>query len=229
MLRRLIAACLVLGAFSELRCWLPGSGARLGDAISLDDNNATITISETAGGLEAEVVAVITDSRERLAELESGQTLLVNDEPLAGPDSGGAYRAIIPAAPSYIVTVNDPTRGVQKTTIFRPPAFAITSPVDGTSASLSGFTVAWSGADSSLDVEISLSQTIFGEQRLQEFERTSDTGMRGIEASELGNFQEGADLVIEVTKISRRNNISGFGSAALTSSLTVTSRVSPTS
>lgn len=232
MTQRTMTACLLLVLLlvwpNVLGCWnMMGSGLRLGESVSLDDNRISISISEDIDGSEAGVVAVITDSRERLADLDQVQSLLVNGQELTGPDSGGAYRATIPTSSAYTLTVNDPTRGVQDTTIIPPSAFTITSPGGGDSASLSGFTVEWSEADSNLEVQVSLSQAIFDELRLVEFEPESDSGRRTIETSELSIFQQGADLTIEVTKVEHRDRVNGFSFGELTSRVSVTSRVTP--
>ena len=149
-------------------------------------------------------------------EFDSGQSVQINGQVLAPAHGLGDYSVTIPVADDYIVTVNEPTRGVQSTNQAAPPDFAITSPTDGGPASLSGFTVTDSNPDANLQVVITLVQSLFGQGRHLVVGPFADTGSRSFTAQDLAVFQQGADLSITVTKASRRSDIAGFASGKVT-------------
>jgi hypothetical protein len=198
--------------------------------IPLNQADAVITISQLAGAADATAVAVITDdshSPARTVVLSNGQAVSVNDHALSGPDTADEYVRTIPAAATYKVTVNEPTRGVEDTTIAAPGAFDITAPAAGSTASLSGFTVTWSNPDPALTVRVRLTQTIFGAERDQSFGPFTDTGSLGLGANDLRSFQQGANLLITVTRTKEVHGINGFRSGTLTAELSQTVTVSP--
>jgi hypothetical protein len=191
----------------------------------LDEATAQVTIAEDIGGSEATVSASITSSAGSPLSLSGGQTVSVNGQSLLG--DAGVYSRIVSAASDYTITVNEPTRGVQDTLISRPSSFEILSPRDEETASLAGFSLSWSNADSGLDATVTLTQTILGNQKTQTFGPFTDTGGQSFDADDLRDFGQGAMLLISVTKIRERRGIDGFNTATLTSELTATDSATP--
>lgn len=214
MLRRVV----VLGCASALcmgvSCTITGLDDWVGPTqVALDEANATITITQAVGGTKADVVATITDSHGRDVTLSTEQSVRVNGTSLVGPNQAGQYTATVDAAAAYVVTVREPTRGVEDTTLDAPGAFEITSPAAGGGASLSGFTLQWSNASELLQAEIELSETVFGTQREAALGPFSDTGSRVLRAVDLQEFVQGTELLISVAKVNRVT-IAGFESGS---------------
>jgi hypothetical protein len=151
----------------------------------------------------------------------------VNGQALLATEDAGRYSVALPMADTYTVTVTEPTRGVQTTSQPAPADFAIVSPIAGGQASLSGFTLIWSNANSALQVTIALAQTLFGQDRRKEVGPSSDTGSRVFTAQELVDFRQGGDLSITATKISSRADLAGFASGQLTVERGRTTTVAP--
>ncbi len=192
----------------------------------LDQADATINIGQTAGGVTADIDARITDSIGRTVIMQSDQAVLVNGTALGGPNYDGKYTVTIPAADQYTVTVREPTRGVQTTTI-SPTPFDITSPAVGAPASLSGFALAWSNVDPRLQTTIELSQTRGGYKRTQTFGPFADSGGYTFTAADLRYFVQGENLIIAVTKANTLGSIAGFHSGTLVSRVWAIRPVSP--
>jgi hypothetical protein len=192
-----------------------------------EDYSATFTISQFAGDDQALVTARFTDARGFDAGLEDGAAVSVGQFDLSPTETRGLYVVAVPAADVYTVTVSDPTRGVQTTEITRPNDFSIIEPADGESASLSGFTLRWTGVDSSLEVSITLAEQIFGENKSREFDPKPDTGSHEFSVDDLSIFQQGAILQITVTKSRQRDDIHGFGASVYSSELTQTGIAEP--
>ena len=84
----------------------------------------------------------------------------------------------------------------------------------------------WSNADASLDVEVTLSQTLFG-QASATFGPYDDTGSLIFDAVDLASFGQGADIVVTVGKINQASSIQGFGVGELSVKRTERLLVSP--
>ena len=110
----------------------------------LDRADCTMKISQTSTDSQATVIATITDGDGNYVELSDDQAVAVNQRNLSGPGSNGQYTKTVPVSDNYTVTVTEPSRGVENTTIDAPADFEITSPTDGQGVSLSGFTLNWS-------------------------------------------------------------------------------------
>jgi hypothetical protein len=193
-------------------CTITGLDDILGPTqIPLDQADASIAISQSVGASNADVVATITDSHGRVVDLSADQAVRVNGAALAGPNTANQYTLTVATAATYDITVREPTRGVQDTTIDAPAAFEITAPAAGGGASLSGFTLRWSNPNELLQVEIRLTETVFGTLREAVLGPFTDTGSRVLRAADLQNFVQGTDLVITVTKINRAT-VAGFDS-----------------
>ncbi len=201
------------------------SGGSFGVRAALDDTDATITIVQESGSSNATVSAAITDSRGRGVDLSDDQDVEVNGRSLQG--EGGDYERTVTAANEYTITVREPTRGVEQSTVTGPVAFAVISPASGESASLSGFTLTWSQRNANLQVRVRISQTIFNENRVENFGPFADTGELVLTLADLSDFRQGADLLIEVTKESRDATVDGFDSAEVTVMRSATRTVSP--
>ena len=186
----------------------------IGTRTPLDRVRAEVTISQDFGENEATVTAELTGGFGFAFSLSADQSIEVNNEELQ-PRGNGVYRATVPLADDYVITVREPTRGVEQTTVAGPPAFAIASPTSGSAASLSGFEVVWTGADDELEVEMSLSQTAFNRERTEEFGPVADEGQFELAAADLSPFVQGALLRIEVQKTSVSTAIAGLGTSTL--------------
>ena len=209
-----VCACFCAGASCSVSCdgssipW-PSVGTEL------DRATCTLRIAENAAGGTATATAQITSSTGWPVELGEGQSVQVNNQPMAATGNGGEYAVTIPVTGTYTVTVTEPTRGVQTTSLPAPPDFQVTSPADGGPASLSGFTVSYSNPDAALLVSIVLTQTLFEQEHHLAVGPLADTGSRAFTAQDLVEFRQGADLSIAVTKISRRDSINGFAAGQL--------------
>ncbi|MFH1748636.1 MAG: hypothetical protein ABIG44_16495 [Planctomycetota bacterium] len=210
--------CLTIGLCAGATCTItfPGDGnGGPGSYVPLDQADAIITITQTAAGAQAEVAARITDAFGFTVLLQDGQAVEVNTQALTGPGGDGYYRQTVPVANNYTITVNEPTRGVQDTTIASAAGFEIASPAAGATASLSGFTVTWSHADANLTVEVSLTQTLFGEVQTNDLGPFADTGTLTLTDDDLIDFAQGADLHITVTRSIEQTGIAGFNSGTI--------------
>lgn len=230
--RMLVLSVLLLGCFGVTCRIVPGGGS--GDPLNpsyipLDEADAAIIITQTVDADTASVVATINDEDGGAIEFDNDQSVTINGEELSGPNSSERFTATVDADSEYTVTVREPTRGVERTTVDVPADFAVTSPAAGGSASLTGFTLQWSRANDRLQVEIEISQTIRGETETRTFGPFTDTGSREFEAAELiPYFVQGEDLEITVTKISERDGVAGFNSGSLTVRVSATTAVDPT-
>ena len=171
----------------------------------LDQTACTIRVVENLG--ESSATATVTADILTLlglpVELRNGQSVTVNGQTLTPADIAGEYSGTIPVANVYAVTVTEPSRGVQTTSQPAPPDFAITAPSAGGPASLSGFTVSDSNADATLQVSITLVQTLFGVDHRVAIGPFADTGSKVLTAQDLAVFRQGADLAITVTRRAR--------------------------
>ena len=221
MTKRFCLLGFVLPVCVAATCTLSGD-IRFVSTDTLDVAEADITISQTGDGTQATVAATIRLDALTYVTLQGGQAVEVNGEELTRSSATGEYRGSVATAAQYTVTVREPTRGVQDTTITAPGDFAITSPVDSGSASLSGFTVSWSNADAGLMVEVTISQRLFGEDLTLTLDPATDTGSVAVTAADIqdAGFGQGVNLTISVTKISELDAINGFGSGTLQSRFT---------
>ncbi len=199
----------------------PGSSSA-----ALDRATADILIVELIGDSEAEVLATIKDTLERTVELGDGRSVEIDDLVLADPQAG-VFAGTLPADSTYTLTVREPTRGVETTTLTPPGDFAVTSPAAEGDASLSGFTLSWSDADANAMVEIEFQQTFAGETEAAEFGPFVDEGQRELSAADLRDFVQGADLIVTVTKIREIGSLAGFASGTATLRKSVVHVVEP--
>jgi hypothetical protein len=203
---------------------VPGGGSITGSALSNLD--AEVTLSRATGEAQTNVSARITNIWGLSAQLEDDQALSVNNVELVEA-STGVYTATVPAASSYTLTVLDPTRGQESTSITEPDEFDITTPPEGGATSLSGFTLSWSNANEQYQVEITLSQTISSSTASESFGPMTDTGSQTFTAADLRDFRQSAPLFITVTRISQQSGVAGFGSGLLFSRLSTTRIAQP--
>jgi hypothetical protein len=147
--------------------------------------------------------------------LSDGQQLAVNDEPLTRVQGSFVYTASVALADTYVVSVTEPTRGVETTSVDGPAAFTITSPTAGQGASLSGFTISWSNADAALEVAVHVSQTILGQVHAFLDVLESDSGSFTLGTSDLSDFQQGADMTITVARSETVEGLNGFSAARI--------------
>jgi hypothetical protein len=182
--------------------------------LPLDQVNAAISIIHSPDDTTAAVTAHLTNNAGTAVVMQNGQAVNVNTTALDGPDGTGAYTAIIPRAESYVIKVNEPTRGVGDTTVNPPTAFTITSPTSQATASLSGFTVTWSGAASSGSARLTLDQALSPAVH-QEFDIGADTGSHAFTAADLSSFAQGAPLILTVVRSRTQQAIQGFASSTV--------------
>ena len=194
---------------------------------ALDQVRAAITISGLASTGNATVTARLTNASGRLVQLTTGQAVYVGGALLSGPDGDGNYVATTTARNEYLIEVVEPSRGTQATTVAGPTGFLITAPAALGNVSLSGFTMAWDGVDPSLTVDMVLRQNVFGQTRLRELGPFSDTGGQTFSAENLAGFQQGASLLIEVTKSNSRNSVNGLAAATVDLDFTQSLLVTP--
>ncbi len=189
---------------------------RLGDDdVPLDEADARIDILNQVGGQNASVAARVTDRHGDTVEFGPDQGMSVNGVALTGPDGDGEYVASVPAAAQYVISVSEPTRGVFETTVDAPADFQITSPAAGATASLSGFQVSWSAAESGVQTTVELSQTLLGLGRLKTLGPVPDSGALDVSADDLRSFQQGTDLTVTVTRVNDSLAVTGLRSAAV--------------
>lgn len=210
-MKRILLAVLACGVCTGVSCRMGGD-----TYISLDNADARITITQSAGSADANAVASITRlGGAVVVVLEEGQGVAINGQSLTGPDASGVYARTIPAAETYTIRVSEPTRGVDETTAASPAAFEITSPAAGGTASLAGFAVAWSGADPGLTTAVRITQVIQNQERRKTFGPFTDTGGLTLSHTDLVDFGQGVSMLIEVMKIREQTGIAGFRSGTI--------------
>jgi len=216
MIKRTSLLSCVLVVCVGMMCSINGD-LRFVETETLDQVDATLTISQAANASQATVEAVISDGPLTYVNLKDDQAVEVDGTALSRSSLTGRYSATVNAADQYTVTVREPTIGVHNTTITAPADFIITSPLDDGTASLSGFTITWSNADGNLQVEVALTQRILGETRTLILDPVQDTGNMAVGAQALADarFGQGADLTVTVTKVNELGAISGFRSGTL--------------
>jgi hypothetical protein len=240
MLRCMFVCSAVLSLCLGVGCTLVPDGGPDGDpntpdgggawtttvTTTLDNASAAIRVAQNVGAAGAEVTATLTDSRGRGVLLTADQYIRVNGVDLVSTGAGH-YAALIPAAPEYLLSVREPTRGVEETSIDTPGDFAVASPAPGAGASLSGFALAWSAPNNHLDAEVHLSQTLFGNTQTVSFGPFEDQGSRAFTAQDLVNFRQGAELGVVLTKVNKTETVAGFRTGSLSVALTVRISLSP--
>lgn len=219
----LLAACTITIGPADPDTPRPGGTVQT----TLDRARADIVIAEIVGAAAANVSATLVDASGRTLQLRSNQVVEINALELVGPNSARLFTTTVPVAAAYTVTVREPTRGVEQTTVAGPDTFEITAPGPGGPASLSGFTVTWTGADPGQQVELRLSQTVFGVPVSRAFGPFEDGGSVTFSAADLAVFAQGADLFIEVTKLVQADGLRGFSSGKITIGRTATRIANP--
>lgn len=222
-----LTMALLMGATCTVRIPDPNNPGGVAGYIPLDEATADVVIAEFQDEPQAEVEARFSGPLGLFLELTQGQAVAVNGTTLSGPTAGGRYLADVPVAAEYVIRTTEPTRGVQETIVASPGSFAIAAPQPGATVSLGGFVVSWSNPDPSLQVEITLTQTIFGGERTEEFGPFTDTGSQSFLAEDLADFRQGADLLILVTRTNERQNINGFRNGTVLIERTRTVTVHP--
>ncbi|HSW45349.1 MAG TPA: hypothetical protein VLM89_07245 [Phycisphaerae bacterium] len=225
-MRKLIPLVVLTATFCMgASCSISWDGPDTG--VPLDQADCTMRIAENS--TEATVSAEITTRLGFPVELDEDRSVLVNDQALTREGGTSRYAAKIPVADTYVVTVIEPTRGVETTSQAAPPDFSILSPTDGGTASLSGLAVLWSNPDAPLRAVIVLSQVLFGETQQLTAGPLADGGNRSFGAADLARFRQGADLTITVTKTVQRTGINGFDSGRLSIERSRLIRIQPRS
>ncbi|HPF38718.1 MAG TPA: hypothetical protein P5081_08290 [Phycisphaerae bacterium] len=210
----LLAICLV--CMSGQVC---GVRVNVNTGTTLDDANAIVTIRRTAGQAQAAVEASFTRGIANV-NLTDEQSITINGEDFNR--TGSTFFASIDANSTYTLVVREPTRGVESTTLAEPGDFEITAPASGGTASLSGFTIEWTNADPSLQIEVRVSQTLLGEAKSMSIGPVGDTGAVTITDAQIAQagFGQGASLTISVTRLSETSQVNGFASGVMQARLT---------
>lgn len=206
-------------------CEFDGGGTPARRAV-LDQTTVKMRIVESGSGA-ASVRATIETSDGETVELRGDQAVLVNDTALSGPGGSGSYEAQVAAADVYAVTVREPTRGVLTTSVAAPGDFALTAPASGATASLSGFTLEWSNPDAGLSTTVLLAQTILSQSHTASFGPAADTGALSLSASDLAEFQQGADIAVVITRSRTQQGINGTASGTVVVERSRTGAVTP--
>lgn len=206
----------------------PGDGLGIGQtALPLDQATATVFIQRTTGGAAASVTAYLSDRYGRTVVLGEEQEVSVSGQSLSGPDALGQYGAAVAVSDTYSITVREPTRGVQTTTITPPADFEINSPAEGGSPSLLGFTLAWTNPQDGVEVRIVLTQTFGGSTDQESFGPFVDGGSRTFTDADLREFVQGMPLSIELTKSVVQSSVAGFSSSSVTAQVVATRSILP--
>jgi hypothetical protein len=210
---------------SCLSCWPPPCPG-LPVQVPLNQANCILDIAQAAGATDAQITATIVNWNGCPVGMGGGQSVSVNGQVLQSSGLSGEYGRTTPVADEYVVTVAEPTRGVQDTVVVAAP-FAITAPQKGATASLSGFTLTWSNPEEALKVGIHLSQNLLGHSRSKEIGPFANAGSKTLTAQDLMNFQQGANIVITVTWTFEQNSIAGFNQSKLTYERSETTTIVP--
>jgi hypothetical protein len=207
-------------------CQVNIGGDREPGYVKLDDANTVITIRASMAAAPAQVVARITSGGEAI-DLQNGQSVSVNGVNLVGPDLKGEYSATITRSTEYEIVVNEPTRGVQNTTVFGPKDFAITAPAAGETISLAnGFALTWTHPNpTGLQATIALSQSEANQVRI--IGPVADTGTRTVTHADLSVFRQWPSLPIKLTKTAQVSSVAGFASAIINVELSLATSVVP--
>ena len=192
----------------------------------LDRVRAEIEINQDADANNATIRMVLRDGFSRLVQLSADQGIEIDGNALASV-STGVFERSLPIADSYSITVREPTRGVETSTITAPGPFGITSPALGGGASLSGFNLTWNGVNATLDVEVQLRQDVLDRVRTTVIEDEPDDGALALVLLDLEDFVQGAPLEIEFSKVASQSSIAGFSSAEVTVRRTIGWSVTP--
>lgn len=194
----------------------------------LDDASAIINIRRISGQAKASVEATIRRGFTNV-NLSDEQEIAINGVELQR--TGSLFVASVDAATSYTLTVQEPTRGINTTNVVEPGGFDITSPSDGGTASLSGFTVEWTNAQAGFLVEISITQNLLGSPKSLIVGPLPDSGSLFVPDSQLASagFGQGAPMSIAVSRIAEVASVSGFASGVMQVRLTksVTANAGP--
>lgn len=183
----------------------------------------TSTIADDDAGVSASIVR-----NGNTVELKNGQAVSVNGATLVGPGAGGLYTRSMPRAAAYVIRAVDPTLGTNETTINAPPDFAFTAPAAGASVSLAnGFTLSWSNPTPGATCTVRLSQTLANPQVETLGPFADDSGSLVVSAEDLIKFRQGADITIDLTKVTEVSPIEGFAAGTVRVELAQTRNVVP--
>lgn len=192
----------------------------------LDRVRAVIDIEQDVDAGSAALRVELRDRLGRLVRLSADQTIEIDGSPLSA-GTNGIFERSLPIAESYAITVREPTRGVESSTIDAPGAFAIVSPALGAVASLQGFELTWNGVDGSQTVEVRLRQDVLDRVRTERIDDESDDGGLSLGLLDLDNFVQGAPIEIEFSKITQQTTIAGLDAAEVTVRRTIGWSVTP--
>ncbi len=234
MIRRLALLVAIVSTCTGVRCTISGPGLDPNDPwyppgwyVPLDEASVEVTIRQVVDGESAAVTAVIETAGGSLIQLDEQQELEVNRVELTGPNGAGYYTAEIPVAREYTLTVTEPTRGVEETTVEAPAEFEITSPAFGGGASLSGFTLEWSNPEQGVQVRLTLSQTVFGDTQTKQLGPFTDSGQLVLTAADLRDFVQGEDLELTISKTRSERDPAGVAQGALSVRVSLLWTLSP--
>ncbi len=160
--------------------------------------------------------------------LTDEQDIAVNGESLERNATNGRYEVTIPAADTYLIRVQEPTRGIDQSSFAAPSDFDITSPVDGGAASLSGFDLVWT-AEPGAQVEVLITQDLLDDTKRLEVDPVADSGMHTFEAQALAEagFGQGRPMTIALTRIVTHQGVAGLDEGEVTIRWTKVVEVDP--
>ncbi len=202
----------------------------------LDQVTGTLNITQNASTNAGSATLALAAGGEPLV-LSEGQSVLIDGAALASPTLVEPFTRTITPAGQHTVTVSEPTRGVESTTILMPTSPAISAPAPSEMVSLSQpLIIAWTPTDAGGSAEISLAQTtgVAGTQT-RTFQVAVDTGTTTLTAADLAGLVHGSlngqlvTLQITVSRIrsAQATTINGLAAATLTTRSSTTMTVIP--
>ena len=200
---------------------------------TLDQTTATLSIEQNVTTNTGTATLSLTAGGDPLV-LTEGQSVLIGGAALANPDLARPYTRTITPGVQHTMTVSEPTRGVQSTTIQMREFPTFTAPAASAAVSLSQpLVITWTPTDAGGSAEIRLAQTtgVAGTQT-RTFPIAVDAGTATLTAADLAGLVHGSlngqavTLQITVSRIqpARAATINGLAATTLTtrSSTTVT-------
>jgi hypothetical protein len=187
--------------------------------LPLDQLGATISITHDETDTTATANVLLQNQAGVTDVLTTGQIITFGGTAVT-PTDGGHYQAQAPSSASYVFKITEPSKGAASTTVQAPSLFTISSPGDGATVSLSGFTAAWvRDTAATVSVTVSLDEDLFGTHKSfkKVLDPNTDPGSYTFTTADLGDFQQGAPLTLTVDKVrTQTGGITLLGSSVTT-------------
>lgn len=188
--------------------------------VQLDLADAKIVIRGEAGAANVTVVMTIEDGDGADLELMDGQAVRVNGVELVATDDAGRYEATVPESATYVIRVEEPTTGVDETTVNAPAEASLTAPAAGATVSLSGgFNLLWDQADANAEARVVIVQAQPGGTVTKAFGPATDDGEFSLTGADLVGLTYSAPptdedkLNVTLTRAREYTTVAGLRSA----------------